>query len=335
MRRADVVPRLAGVVGAVHAAVELHVERVGLQRGPMHVVHAEGVRAIADILGQVARDEALVPSVPGGSGVLGDPHARRGDRDREPRRVVRPRADRVQAHAARARLPVGSRRLVPEAAVDGPGTPAVLASEERRRRDARPEHVRLDARLDDPDPLDRGVAIGRESRALRLLPLARGIHRVVYARPELPVGDRSEVAPAPRITHRELDRVPRELPGDLGHRAAPRSSQHEQPLAGADEELGLILVAPHRLRLRPLLRLDRAARDGGQHVHLVARADGGLERRFLAVYEEHDVGTHRAALVDHPALELRVALLQPAEDLAERPALDIQLGVAACELPEG
>ena len=101
---ADLVPRLAGVVAAHDVPVLLHEQHVRA-RG----VHRDAVDAVADLgsrIGNVQRMQAAVDRPPGLAGIVGAERACRRDRDEDSVRIARVEKNRVQAHAAGARLPI-------------------------------------------------------------------------------------------------------------------------------------------------------------------------------------------------------------------------------------
>ncbi len=211
--RSDVDPALARVVRAVDAAVELHEQPLRPGRGAMHVVHAEGEGVLPRVLGQVAGHQALVPVAPGPTAVVREPDADRRDAHRQLAGIARPGRDRVQAHASGAGSPLGSRRLLPERLVELPRRPAVTALEEHAGIAARVEMVVLDPRNDRPEPDQRLLLAFREREALGLLPLSGGIVGDEDLRPVEGRGHAGEVAAAPAVAHRELDRLAGERAG--------------------------------------------------------------------------------------------------------------------------
>src|SRR5262249_57371452 len=122
------------------------------------------------LLRKVPGDDAVHALAPGRAAVLGEPDAAGRDGDRQPRRVARPRADGVEAHAARPRRPLGAPRVVPEPAHQLPRAAPVAAAEERRRRDPGPELPLGRPLPDDPDPLDRRALALGEHGPVALLP---------------------------------------------------------------------------------------------------------------------------------------------------------------------
>ena len=167
-----------GVVRPVDAAVELHVERRRLARRTPHVVDAKGVRVLARFFRDVPRHQAADAAAPAFAGVVGEPDPGRGDADRQAVRVARPGADRVEAQPAGAGLPL---RPLRARSRGPPRAPSVLppspAPEQRRRCDAAPDDVIVNAGLDDPDPLDGRVGAGRERQVPRPAAISRSDRR--------------------------------------------------------------------------------------------------------------------------------------------------------------
>ena len=101
---ADFFPVVAGIVGAHHVRVLLHEEHPGTLR-----VHSDMMNAVADLsfrIGNVLRAQPLVDRLPGFAPIVGAECAGSGNGDPYPPWIARIENDRVQAHAARARLPV-------------------------------------------------------------------------------------------------------------------------------------------------------------------------------------------------------------------------------------
>ena len=139
--------------------------------------------------------------------------------------------------------PVGSRRLLPERHVELPVEAAVTALEQHPWIAARVEQsVRL-AGDDRPNPLQGGIAPLRQRKPLRLLPLAAGI----VGDPELGAVERGrdgrEVAPAPPVAYRKLDRLAGKGSRSDLERASSLALQCEQTLLGAYEKLGHVLLS--------------------------------------------------------------------------------------------
>ena len=161
------------VVAAHHVPVLLHEEHVRPRR-----VHRDVVHAVADLgvrIGDAFRLQAAVDRPPRLAAVVGAERAGRRDRDEDPLRVRGIEDDRVQAHAAGARLPVrpGAVRRAGRAA-PAQFCAAVGGAEERRVLDAGVDGVRIgQRRLEVPDALE----LPRMRRAV--VPLVRAGHAVV------------------------------------------------------------------------------------------------------------------------------------------------------------
>src|SRR5207244_2036823 len=125
------------VVRAVHAAVELLVQGVGLGWGAAQVVHAQNGRVVSGVF-RPARQSADAPP-PGGSSVVGVPDTGCRDGERQACRISRIGADRMQAEATAAALPPRAAGLVPQCPVQVPGATAVIAAEQRSGGDAGPQ----------------------------------------------------------------------------------------------------------------------------------------------------------------------------------------------------
>src|SRR6185312_1350500 len=100
---ADLVPGIAGIVGAHHVPVLLHEEDAGALRRHGDVVHA--VAHLGGGVGDVLRVEAAVDGLPGFATVIGTKCAGGGDRDKDALWIGGVEHDGVQAEAACARLP--------------------------------------------------------------------------------------------------------------------------------------------------------------------------------------------------------------------------------------
>ncbi len=102
---ADFAPGVAGVVTAHDVPMLLHEHHAGA-RG----VHRDAVDAVADLgrrLGNVLRPQAAVYRPPALAGIIAPERAGGRDGDEDPIRIGGVEQDRVQAHAAGARLPLG------------------------------------------------------------------------------------------------------------------------------------------------------------------------------------------------------------------------------------
>src|SRR5215831_17556411 len=121
-------------------------------------MHCDAVHAVADLggrLGNVLGHQTPVDWLPGLAAVVGSKRTRSRDGDIDPARLARIEQDRVQAHAARARLPLGAGAVAAQPGQLLPASPAVLRAEQRRVLDARIDHVGIRERwLQMPDPLE-------------------------------------------------------------------------------------------------------------------------------------------------------------------------------------
>ncbi len=169
---ADLVPGVAGVVAAHHVPVLLHEQHVR-PRG----VHGDAVHAVADLgvrIGDLLRAQAAVDRLPGRAAVVGAERAGGRDRDEHALRIDRVEQDRVQAHAARARLPLRARAVAAQAGQLVPARPAVGRAEQRRVFDAGVDGVGIgERRLEVPDALE----LPRVRRAVVPLVRARARRR--------------------------------------------------------------------------------------------------------------------------------------------------------------
>jgi len=113
--------------------------------------------------------------------------------------------------------------MVPERAHQLPGRAVVLAPEQRRRRHARPQQAVGRSRNDHPGPIDRGIHVVGERRAVGLRPLAGEVVTEVEMGPELAVGHGCKDATGASVAHGVLDHLAGKVPaGDL-HGATPRT----------------------------------------------------------------------------------------------------------------
>ncbi len=130
------------------------------------------VNAVADfriLVRDILRAQAAVDRLPGVAAVIGAKGARRGDRDVHPLRVAGIENDGVQAHAARARLPLGAGAVAAQPGEFLPVLPAVGRAENRGVFHAGVNRVGIgERRLDMPYPLE----FPRMLRAV--IPLMRG-----------------------------------------------------------------------------------------------------------------------------------------------------------------
>ena len=217
--------------------MELHEQPLRLLRRAVHVVDAEVDRVLARLLRHVARIEVLVPVSPGLAAVVREPDADRRDRERDARRIARPGRDRVHAHAARARAPVGTRRLLPERLVQLPARAAVVALEEDARRAACVQVVVVLGGHDRPEALERLLGVLGELDAARLLPLGREVVGVEDLRPVERRGHAGERA-ARCARRASRTRPARRRNGATSPRMlAAVALEHEQALLRSDQKL--------------------------------------------------------------------------------------------------
>ena len=169
---ADFAPRVTRVVAAHHVPVFLHEEHVGA-RG----VHGDAMHAMADLrvlIGNLSRSQAAVDRAPGGAGIVTTKRACRGDRGEDAPRIFWVEQNRVQAHAARARLPGGARRVRAQAGEFTPVLSAVIRAKERRVFDARVHRIAIGQRRFE---MPHARELPRMRRAV--VPLMRAGHAVV------------------------------------------------------------------------------------------------------------------------------------------------------------
>ena len=202
--------------------------------------------------------------------------------------------------------------------VELPVHAAVAALEEDARRAARVEEPVLLAGDDRPDALERLLPVLGKLEALRLLPLACGVVRHEDLRPVERGRDAGEVAAAPRVADRELDRLAGERArGDLER--AVVALEREQALLRSDEKLG------HRL-YPPLI-------DGMTWMRSSA-SSAVSSRPFSPLTKTLTCSRIARLLVEDPAGDRRVLALERAQDVAHGRALELELSPAARELGE-
>ena len=167
--------------------------------------------------------------------VVGAEHAGRGDRHVHPVGVVRVENDRVQAHPARAGLPLRARAVLAQAADFLPAVAAVGGAEQRRVLDSGVDGVPVgQGRLQVPDPGE----LPRVRRAVVPLVRARdaGVAEVLADR--LPgraavVGALDHLAePAGGLRGVEPVRIDRRA-GDVVDLPAARSADRRRPTSAA------------------------------------------------------------------------------------------------------
>ena len=165
---AQVRPGETAVGRAVHPAVVLLVERLGLVGGHRELVDALAGDRIP--VGVEVRANTAVARLPGCAAVTRLEHADGRDPDPCPRRIRRVRHDRVQDQATGARLPRRAGLVLGEASDVLPGRAAIRAPEEPGWLDAgedRPVWRRRKAPHGSDRVARRPVAIGQPARAVR------------------------------------------------------------------------------------------------------------------------------------------------------------------------
>src|SRR5262249_4587419 len=160
------------------ALVQLHEDRVR-PRG----VHRQPVDAKADLRSrfrEVLRLEPAVDRLPGLAAVVGAEGAGRRDGDEHAPRVTGVQQDRVQSHAAGARLPPGAGAVAAEAGELVPGLTAVGGAEQSGVLHAGVDRVRIaQGRFDMPDALEFPRVLGAVVPLVRRERLAGFGRRVV------------------------------------------------------------------------------------------------------------------------------------------------------------
>ena len=190
---ADLGPVVAGVVGAHDVPVFLHEENAGA-----FGIHGDVVDAVAGFgggVGNVFGVETLVDGLPGFAAVVGAEGSRGGDRDVDAVGIRGIEDDGVEAHAARAGLPLRTGAVTAQAGEFVPADAAIGGAEEGGIFNAGVDGVGVGERgLEVPDALElprmlravvplmggeglagffRGVV--REAIALHGRPLRRGV----------------------------------------------------------------------------------------------------------------------------------------------------------------
>src|SRR6185437_9895053 len=167
---ADFFPVVAGVVRAHDVPVLLHEERARTLR-----MHGDVVHTVSDFcvrVRNVLRAQALVDGLPGRAAVIGAESPRGGDGDINSLWIFRIKNDGVQAHSARARLPLGAGAVSAQAGKFLPIFAAVGGAEQARVFHARVNGVRIGERgLEMPHPLELPGMLGA------VVPLMRGERR--------------------------------------------------------------------------------------------------------------------------------------------------------------
>ena len=130
------------------------------------------VNAVADfgiLVRNILRAQSAVDRLPGLAAVVGAKGARRGDGDVHPLRIAGIQNDGVQAHAARARLPLGTGAVAAQSGEFLPVLPAVGRAENGGVFHSGVNRVGIgERRLEMPHPLE----FPRMLRAV--IPLMRG-----------------------------------------------------------------------------------------------------------------------------------------------------------------
>ena len=311
-----------GVVGAVHAAVELHEDPLGAGRP----------RAGGDA--RTARPPPPAARPRAGS-------ARRGPRCR----CARCAPPSSVSHTPAAEMPMASRSgspgqvsiecrhsppapgcqrgrdgMLPQRLVELEAGAAVAALEQRAGVAAGVHRALALAGDDHPDPLERRVAALGQRDAAGLLPLAGGVVGVPELRPVERRGDRGVHPPGPGVPQRVLDRLAGEQPRRDLERRARLPLEHDQALLRPHQQLGHQRHPPE---------------SAGSTSIRVAGVDARVLRAELPVHEHVDVPPQHAALVEDPALRGRVRGLDRRQQLTDRAALERVLGAVAGEALSG
>src|SRR5438477_3209945 len=125
---ADFVPRITGVIATHHIPVFLHEEHTG-----PGTVHGDAMNAVADLgrrVGNVLRLEPAIDRLPGFAVVVTAILACGRNRNEDAIGIARIQNNRVQAHSARAGLPLGARRMAAQPGQFVPGLAAVGGAED-------------------------------------------------------------------------------------------------------------------------------------------------------------------------------------------------------------
>ena len=121
---ADLMPVLAGIVGAQHVPVLLHEERVGTRAMQGDAVNA--VTHFGILIRNVLRPKPTVDRLPCLAAVVGTESAGSGNGDEHPLRIAGIDKNRVQAHSAGARLPLGPGAVTAQAGELFPAMRAIV-----------------------------------------------------------------------------------------------------------------------------------------------------------------------------------------------------------------
>ena len=111
---AHFVPGIAGVVAAHHVPVLLHEQHVRAATGCIAMRWTQWPTS-AFGSGMYSDSQPVVDRLPGLARIVGAERARRRDRDEDPLRIAGIQQNRVQAHAAGARLPARSGAVAAQA----------------------------------------------------------------------------------------------------------------------------------------------------------------------------------------------------------------------------
>src|SRR6185369_15964658 len=118
-------------------------------------MQCDAMHAVAHLrgrVGNVLRVQTLIDRFPVRAAVITAKRTRRGDRYKDPLTILRVQKNRVQAHAARAGLPLRTGAVTTETGQFMPSLAAVLRAEQRGIFDARVDRVRIVERwLEVPD----------------------------------------------------------------------------------------------------------------------------------------------------------------------------------------
>ncbi len=269
----DLGPAPPRVVRAVDGVVALQVEPLGAGW-----VLAQAVRVVAGRrlgVGQVVGPHAAVHRLPALAPILAPVAAARRDGDEQPLGVAGVHLDRVEEETAARRLPRCAGGVVLQRAHPAPARPLVVAPEERRRFDPRPQPAGPGGvpGRQVPDPLELAVGLRREGEApgggRPALPAV--LAPVDVAAPYGVVDGRPDPAGLPRIGHGVVHLVAFQQRALQPPRLAIGSGEGaEETLPGAHEEnhVGDLHLsppaAPRRPPRRPPPRRSPPARSAGR-----------------------------------------------------------------------
>src|SRR5947207_2265583 len=150
---ADFFPVVASVVRAHPIPMLLHEETSWPRR-----VHCDVVNAMADLrvrIGNVLRLQSTVDRLPAFTAVVCTKCTRSGDGNPNSLWIFRIKNNRMQAHAARARLPLGTGAVTPQSGEFLPVLAAISRFENRCVFDSSVNRIRIgERRLQMPHPLE-------------------------------------------------------------------------------------------------------------------------------------------------------------------------------------